>query len=115
MQADSVGTSVRRVGGFERVTGQQRFIGDIRLDDMLHVKLVTLECAHARIRGVKAECAREQPGVREVVSAADLPEPMPRFGPVFRDRPVLAVHETKFHGEPVAVVVAETEHLAEQA
>jgi CO/xanthine dehydrogenase Mo-binding subunit len=53
--------------------------------------------------------------VRDVITAADLPEPMPRFGPVFRDRPVLAVHEAKFHGEPVAAVVAETEHLAQRA
>ena len=33
---------------------------------------------------------------------------MPRFGPAFADRPVLAVGETKFFGEPVAAVAAET-------
>src|SRR5258708_7440840 len=115
MQADRVGTSIRRVGGRERVTGQYRFVGDIRLGDVLHVKLVTVDCAHARIHGIDIERATAIPGVRAVVSAADLPNPMPRFGPVYQDRPVLAVGETRFHGEPVAAVVAESEELAQEA
>jgi CO/xanthine dehydrogenase Mo-binding subunit len=40
---------------------------------------------------------------------------MPRFGPQLRDRPVLAVGETKYHGEPVAAVAAETLDAAEEA
>jgi CO/xanthine dehydrogenase Mo-binding subunit len=55
------------------------------------------------------------PGIRLVMTAADLPDPMPRFGPQLRDRPVLAVGETKFHGEPVAAVAAETLDAAEEA
>jgi CO/xanthine dehydrogenase Mo-binding subunit len=115
MPADQVGRSVRRVGGYERVTGQERFVGDVRLDDVLHVKLVTVDCARARIHGIDTERAMALPGVAAVVSAADLPAPIRRFGPVHSDRPVLAVGETKFHGEPVAAVVAETEQLAEDA
>src|SRR5260370_19652502 len=107
--------SARRVGGHERVTGQQEFVGDIRLDGMLHVKLISIDCAHARIHRIDAERARSLPGVRDVVCAGDLPAPMPRFGPVRQDRPVLAAAETRFHGEPVAAVVAETEQLAEEA
>src|SRR5260221_1813940 len=107
--------SARRVGGHERVTGQQEFVGDIRLDGMLHVKLISIDCAHARIHRIDAERARSLPGVRDVVCAGDLPAPMPRFGPVYQDRPVLAAAETRFHGEPVAAVVAETEQLAEEA
>ena len=49
------------------------------------------------------------------MTAADLPQPMPRFGPQRRDRPVLAVGETKYHGEPVAAVAAETRDAAEEA
>src|SRR5260221_2414970 len=107
--------SARRVGGNERVTGQQEFVGAIRLDGMLHVKLISIDCAHARIHRIDAERARSLPGVRDVVCAGDLPAPMPRFGPVYQDRPVLAAAETRFHGEPVAAVVAETEQLAEEA
>jgi CO/xanthine dehydrogenase Mo-binding subunit len=115
LNGDQVGASVRRVGSYERVTGQQEFVGDIRLDGMLHVKLITVDCAHARIQRIDTEQARALPGVRDVVSAADLPNPMPRFGPVYQDRPVLALGETRFHGEPVAAVVAETEQAAEEA
>ncbi len=115
MPPDQVGSPVRRVGGLERVTGQQHFIGDIRMDGMLHVKLVTVGCAHARIHGVKTGSALSLPGVHAVISAADLPVPIPRFGPVYRDRPVLAATETKYHGEPVAAVVAESEQIASEA
>jgi len=110
-----VGVSARRVGGRERVTGEQRFVGDVRLNNALHVKLVTLDCARARILGVETADAERVPGLRAVITAADLPDPMPRFGPVYQDRPVLAAGETKFHGEPVAAVAAETEEAAEEA
>ncbi len=49
------------------------------------------------------------------MTAADLPQPVPRFGPQFEDRPVIAVGETKYHGEPVAIVAAETKDAAEEA
>ena len=43
------------------------------------------------------------------MTAADLPQPVPRFGPQIEDRPVIAVGETKYHGEPVALVVGRDE------
>jgi CO/xanthine dehydrogenase Mo-binding subunit len=113
--ASQIGVSARRVGGADRVTGSQRFVGDVRLDNLLHVKLVTLDCARARILAIDTTEAEQVAGVRAVLTAADLPDPMPRFGPVHQDRPVLAVGETKFHGEPVAAVAAETEEAADAA
>ena len=110
-----VGTSPARGGGRARVTGRQAYVADIRLEDALHVKLVTLDCARARIVAVDASAALAVPGVRLVLGAADLPDPMPRFGPQFQDRPVLAVGETRYHGEPVAAVAAETRDAAEEA
>ena len=111
----TVGESPARVGGVERVTGRQQYVADINLDDVLHVKLVALDVARARIRGIDTSAAMAVPGVRLVMTAADLPDPMPRFGPQLRDRPVLAVGETKFHGDPVAAVAAETLDAAEEA
>jgi CO/xanthine dehydrogenase Mo-binding subunit len=49
------------------------------------------------------------------MTAADIPEPMPRFGPQYQDRPVIALDEVKYHGEPVAAVAAETKDAAEAA
>lgn len=115
MNSEIVGASVRRVGGQERVTGRYRFVGDLRLEGMLHVKLVGLDCAHARVDAVQADAARSLPGVHAVVTENDLPRPMPRFGPVHHDRPILTTGYTTYHGEPVAAVVAETEELAAHA
>ncbi len=111
----SIGTSTPRSGGYERVTGTQRFLADIPIADVLHVKLVTLDCARARIVAIDTSAARQVPGVRLVMTASDLPQPVPRFGPQFKDRPVLADRETKYHGEPVAAVAAETEDAAAEA
>ena len=55
------------------------------------------------------------PACVSVFTAADLPQPMPRFGPQFSDRPVIATGEAKYHGDPVAAVAAETKDAAEQA
>jgi len=109
-----IGVSAERVGGLARVTGAYEYVGDIRLADVLHVKLVTLPCAHALIRSVDTSAALRVPGVQLVMTAANLPQPVPRFGPQIQDRPVLAVDETKYHGEPVAAVAADTEDAAEE-
>jgi len=115
MRTDRIGGSPNRVGGIGRVTGSQQYVADIRLQDTLEVKLVTLDCARARIISIDTSAAEEVPGVRLVMTAADLPQPVPRFGPQFSDRPIIAVGETKYHGEPVAAVAAETKDAAEEA
>lgn len=114
-RGDGVGASPWRVGGRDRVTGRQAYVADLRLEDVLHVKLVTVDAAHARIGRIDASRALALPGVRLVTTPDDLPQPMPRFGPQVRDRPLLAVRETSYHGEPVAAVAAETRDVAEEA
>jgi len=115
MSEEGVGGSPARVGGLGRVTGTQLYVADMPHEDALHVKLVALDVAHARIRGIDRAAALALPGVRMVMTADDLPKPMPRFGPQRKDRPVLAVGETKYHGEPIAAVAAETLDAAEAA
>jgi CO/xanthine dehydrogenase Mo-binding subunit len=112
---DVIGTSFPRLGAVERVTGAQAYAADIRLDNALHVKLVSLACAHARIVAVHHDNAARVPGVRGIFTANDLPQPVPRYGPVYADRPMLASGETKFSGEPVAAVVADTLDAAHTA
>ena len=114
MTATGIGRSPARVGGFERVTGRQAYVADIHLDGELHVKLVTVDHARARIDAIDASEALAVPGVQAVLTAADLPDPMPRFGPQFQDRPVIADGEVHYHGQPVAAVAAETKDAAEE-
>jgi CO/xanthine dehydrogenase Mo-binding subunit len=111
----SIGDPAPRGGGRGRVSGEQRYVADIHLPDELHVKLITLPCARGRILSIDASEALALPGTRLVMTAADLPDPMPRFGPQFSDRPVIATTETKYHGDPVAAVAAETKDAAEEA
>ncbi len=115
MILEGIGAPAQRVGGYGRVTGHQQYLADIRLPDTLHVKLVTLDCARARIRSIDSAAAERVPGVHLVLTADDLPQPVPRFGPQFQDRPVLATGETKYHGEPVAAVAADSKDAAEEA
>ena len=112
MSTRVIGTSPNRVGGIGRVTGAQEYVADIRIADVLEAKLVTLDCARARIISIDTSAAMQVPGVRLVMTAADLPQPVPRFGPQNEDRPVISVGETKYHGDPVAMVVAETKDAA---
>ena len=115
MTTTRVGDSPQRVGGHQRVTGHQAYVADIHLAGELHAKLVTLPVAHGRIGAIDASAAEALPGVHFVMTPADLPAPMPRFGPQFNDRPVMAVGEALYHGEPVAAVVAESREIAEAA
>ena len=115
MTTDRIGASPNRIGGIGRVTGTQQYVADIRLPDALEVRLVTLPCGRARIRSIDTCAALAVPGVRLVMTAADLPQPVPRFGPQFTDRPVLASGETKYDGEAVAAVAADTKEAAEEA
>jgi len=110
-----IGAPVERVGGPDRVTGAQQYVADIHLPDELHVKLVTLPVAHARIIAIDPAAALALRGVRAVFSATDIDGDMPRFGPQFNDRPVIAVGETKYFGDPVAAVAAEARDIAEEA
>ena len=112
MSTRVIGTSPNRVGGIGRVTGAQEYVADIRIADVLEAKLVTLDCARARIISIDTSAAMQIPGVRLVMTAADLPQPVPRFGPQNEDRPVISVGETKYHGDPVALVAAETKDAA---
>src|SRR3954466_16266422 len=113
--ADWIGRSHERVGARDRVTGALRYTADLSFDDALHVKLVHLGAARLAIKAIDRRKALEVPGVACVLVAEDLPTPMPRYGPAFADRPILATGETKFFGEPVAAVVAATKDAAETA
>ena len=97
---DRVGGSPNRVGGIDRVTGAQRYLADLPVPDALEAKLVTVPVARARIDAIDATAALALPGVQMVFTAADLPEPVPRFGPHFSQRPCLTSGETKGHTAP---------------
>ncbi|MCH1867819.1 xanthine dehydrogenase family protein molybdopterin-binding subunit [Nocardioides sp. CFH 31398] len=111
----AVGSGVLRYGGAERATGAQQYVADLPFPDAAQVAFVTLPVARARITAIDTSAALALPGVVAVLTADDLPQPVPRFGISHQDRPVIADGEVVFHGEPAAVVLAETVDQARAA
>ncbi len=115
MPGDVTGRALPRVDGRDKVTGRARFAVDVAFPGMLHAAVVRSMAAHARIVGVDAAAAAAGPGVVAVVTAGDLGGLFPRFGHIVADHPVLATGKVRYHGEPVALVVAGTKAEAEDA
>src|SRR5262245_12002082 len=69
-----IGVSHHRIGGDRLAAGAGRFVGDVRVDGMLHAAVLRSRHAHARLTGIDATNALDLPGVRLVLTAADVPE-----------------------------------------
>jgi CO/xanthine dehydrogenase Mo-binding subunit len=108
----TIGVSVPRRDSGPKVRGATRFAGDLELPGLLHARLVLAHEAHALIRGIDAGAARAIPGVVAVLTAADLPIVASGKGRMYEP---LAREEVVYAGQPVAVVVAETDAIAEDA
>src|SRR5208337_5583281 len=114
-EVEYVGKSIRRADVVKKVTGALEYAIDSNMAGMLHGKLLRSPFARARIISTDISGARRMHGVVAVLSANDLSQPVPRFGPVIADQPLLATGETKYHGEPVAIVLANDEDTAAEA
>ncbi|MDF2874025.1 MAG: Xanthine dehydrogenase, molybdenum binding subunit apoprotein [Sporomusa sp.] len=115
MELNYVGKNVQRTDAVSKVTGALPYANDMVMAGMLHGKLLRSEYAHARILSISTTKAKEVPGVVAVITARDLPKPVPRYGPVFSDQPILADGEVRYHGEVIAVVLAVSEESAKNA
>jgi len=114
-EVEYVGKSIRRADAVKKVTGALEYTIDSNMAGMLHGKLLRSAFARARIISIDMAGAQQMPGVVAVLTASELPQPVPRFGPVIADQPLLASGETKYHGEPVAIVLANDEDTAAAA
>lgn len=108
----ALGARQRRVDGGERVRGLVRFTADLNLPGLLHGRLLLSPYAHARIKRIDATTARQQPGIVDIVTAVDLAG-LVKGAVSARAHELLANDRARFCGQPVAVVIAETEAAAE--
>jgi carbon-monoxide dehydrogenase large subunit len=125
MGAKWFGASVKRKEDPALLTGKGRYVDDIHLPGMLEVAILRSPHAHAGIRGIDKRRALALPGVHAVFDFADLPESMRRQTvPLLVPNPAikqplmpycLAKDEVCFVGEPIALVIAESRYLAEDA
>src|ERR687887_723712 len=109
----AIGQPLPRVDGPPKVAGLTRYVADLHLPRMLHARLVLSPHAHARIIHVDASAARAVPGVVAALGGRDLPLADPDADA--RNRAPLARERAVFAGQPVAVVVAETDAIADDA
>ena len=116
------GSRVSRVEDARLLTGTGTFVDDIVRPGMLHACFVRSPHPRARIIGIDATAALQLPGVQAVFTAADLNGDVREAwytgtGNQVPDtpRPPLADGEARFAGDPVALVVADSRYLAEDA
>ncbi|MFO1351076.1 MAG: molybdopterin cofactor-binding domain-containing protein [Gammaproteobacteria bacterium] len=119
-----VGSKFNRKEDRRLLTGKGRYLADINVPGALHLVFVRSQRAHAKIKRIDVSKALALPGVVKVVTGADiknkipsLPQPvvvpaLPARYPTFWP---LAVGKVKFHGEPVAAIVATDKYVAEDA
>lgn len=111
----SIGISVPRVDGIEKVTGAAKFTGDLAIPGMLEAKVLRSPVPHALIESIDISKAQSRPGVVAILTRDDLTDIDPYYGNCLRDRAVVATDKVRFVGEPVAVVAAEDGLQAEEA
>src|SRR5262245_9204766 len=125
MSGKSVGARVLRSEDPRLLRGRGEFVDDIRLPNMLHAAFVRAHHAHARLHRLDASAALAVPGVHAVFTATDMtpqmrahrmpvPFPIP-FAKFPLTQFALAAEEVCYAGEPIAIVIADTRHIAEDA
>ncbi len=123
-----IGERIRRSEDPRLLTGQALFVDDVEIPGMLHAAFVRSDYAHAQLKSIDVSAARERPGVVAIYTAEDMgddwkPGP-PLVSPpptvedvVFNSRTQVPLVKDKVRhaGEAIAVVVAESRYIAEDA
>ncbi len=119
-----IGTRQDRYDAIDKVTGRAQYGADIRLPNMLYGKVLRSPHAHASIRSIDTSAAEALPGVKAVVTAADLPSVTDKLVSAgegsatnvrFQSDNVLAHDKVLYFGHAVAAVAATSVHIAEEA
>ena len=120
-----IGARVARVEDPPLLRGERRYIDDIVVPDVLHAGFVRSPHPHALVRGVNKEVALALPGVRAVLSLDDLAAVMAKRRMIRHSNSgtpldhmwcfALADGEVSYVGEPVAIIIADSRYIAEDA
>lgn len=111
-QFETVGKSPLRLDAKSKATGRALFIEDMRFHGLLYGKVLRSKFAHARILKIDTSQAEKLPGVKGVVTGADIPF---LHGESLKDDCFLAIDKVRYAGEGVAAVAAVDEETAEEA
>jgi len=120
----STGASVRRLEDERFVTGQGQYTDDVNIDGQVYMVVVRSPFAHAIIKSINTDDVKDADGVLGVYTGADfvaaggankMPYAIVGQESAKPDRTILADGRVRFAGEPVAIIVAETQAQAEEA
>ena len=118
-----VGSPVERIEDLRLLKGRGQYVDDLSPEGLLHAAILRSAVAHGRIRAIDAAAARARPGVVAVITAAEIGDSVPTI-PLRQEplpallqyqQPVIAHRKVRYVGEPLAVVVAQSAALAEDA
>jgi aerobic carbon-monoxide dehydrogenase large subunit len=118
-----VGSPVERLEDLRFLRGRGQYVDDLARGDMLHAAILRSSVAHGRIRSIDVSAARALAGVHSVITARDIGnrvprvpmrlQPLPDFEPF--GQPVIAETKVRYVGEAIALVLADTAGIAEDA
>mgnify|MGYP000864367115 CR=1 FL=1 len=107
-----VGQSIERKDYADKVRGIAKYTVDYVSEGYLHARMLTSPYAHANIKSIDTSGVWEVAGVQAVLTGDCYPG---YVGVLLEDRPIIAKDKVRYHGEPVAVVVANNEYQAKKA
>jgi aerobic carbon-monoxide dehydrogenase large subunit len=123
MRNSFVGSPVERREDLRFVRGRGQYVDDLRPDGLLHAVILRSSVAHGRIRSIDTSAALALEGVHAVITAKDMPggppkiamrlQPLPEFKPF--EQSVIAEGKVRYVGEPIAVVLATSVAIGEDA
>jgi carbon-monoxide dehydrogenase large subunit len=118
-----IGSPIERLEDLRFLRGRGQYVDDLARKDMLHAAILRSSVAHGRIRSIEVARARALPGVHGVITAKEIGNRVPRVPmrlqplPDFErfGQPVIAETKVRYVGEAIAVVLADSPGIAEDA
>ncbi len=104
-------TKCWRNDAYAKVTGKAKFTDDLKFANVLHAAPAYSDFVHARIVSIDTGAAEKLAGVVKVLTAKDIPGTN-QFGQIIRDFRIFADDKIRYHGDVVAIVVAESREIA---
>jgi aerobic carbon-monoxide dehydrogenase large subunit len=123
MRNSFVGSPIERREDPRFVRGRGQYVDDLKPEGLLHAVILRSAVAHGRLRAIDTSAARELDGVHAIITARDMPggppkiamrlQPLPEFKPF--EQSVIADTKVRYVGEPIAVVLATSIAVGEDA
>ncbi len=109
----TLGRRLLRPDAVDKVTGRARFPGDLVMEGALAMKVLFSSQVHARIVSIDNSEAEKVPGVVAILTHRDVP--VNEYGLIYKDQPALNGDKVRSLFDRVALVIAETQQIAQQA